>query len=443
MSATKALPSYQKYISDFDLFVKNDKKSSWLKELRLEGLNYFRELKFPIATRSNEEWKHTNVNNIARTVFEYQPDTEIDSISTSKLKTISPWNETWIQLIFINGIFSNKLSSNLKEIQDIHLNSLSELASEENKFLKDHIGKYVSLTDNGFTAINTAFMNDGAVVKIPDNVSSNIPIHLIFISTNQTRSSVSYPRTLIFVGKNSKITVIESYVGLSDKPYFTNAVSEIVANENSKIEHYRYLAEDSSAFHIGTTRVSLEQNSTFNSTSLSKGAMLARNDLGICLAKPGSSCTIKGLYVSTGTQHIDNHIDIDHASPNSSSTQYFKGILDGKSRAVFSGRVLVRKDAQKTYARQGDKNLLLSEGARINTKPSLEIYADDVECYHGATAGTLASEALFYMQSRGIDEDTARRLLITGFADEILDTVLPLHLKNHTRNLFLNTINIT
>ena len=158
--------------------------------------------------------------------------------------------------------------------------------------------------------------------------------------------------------------------------------------------------------------------------------------------KPGSSCSIKGLYISTDTQHIDNHIDIDHASPNSSSTQYFKGILDGRSRAVFSGRVLVRKDAQKTYARQGDKNLLLSEGARINTKPSLEIYADDVECYHGATAGTLASEALFYMQSRGIDEDTARRLLITGFADEILDTVIPLHLKNHTRNLFLNTINI-
>ena len=443
MSATKALPSYQKYISDFDSFVKNDKKSSWFKDLRQEGLNYFREFKFPIDTRANEEWKHTNVNNIARTVFEYQPDTEIDSISTSKLKTISPWNETWIQLIFINGIFSNKLSSNLKEIQDIHLNSLSELASEENKFLKDHIGKYASLTDNGFTAINTAFMNDGAVVEIPDNVSINIPIHLIFISTHQSSSSVSYPRTLISVGENSEITVIESYVGLSDQPYFTNAVSEIVANENSKIEHYRYLSENSSAFHIGTTRVSLEQNSTFNSTSLSKGARLARNDLGICLAKPGSSCTIKGLYISTDTQHIDNHIDIDHASQNSSSTQYFKGILDGKSRAVFSGRVLVRKDAQKTYARQGDKNLLLSEGARINTKPSLEIYADDVECYHGATAGTLASEALFYMQSRGIDEDTARRLLITAFADEILDTVIPLHLKNHTRNLFLNTINIT
>jgi Fe-S cluster assembly protein SufD len=194
--------------------------------------------------------------------------------------------------------------------------------------------------------------------------------------------------------------------------------------------------ESPSAFHIGATRVTLERDSSYNFTSMARGARIARNDLSVLLDAPGSSCNLKGLYFTSGSQHIDNHIDIDHAKPHSSSDQYFKGILADRSRAVFSGRVLVRKDAQKTYARQSDKNLLLSEGARINTKPSLEIYADDVQCFHGATAGSVPQDALFYMRSRGLDDETARALLVYGFASEIIDRVRLEPLRRHLERMF-------
>ena len=235
--------------------------------------------------------------------------------------------------------------------------------------------------------------------------------------------TATYPRTLILVGRHSKLTVVESYVGLSQRPYFTDSVAEIVVDEGGSLEHYRYLNESPEAYHIGTTRVRLGKDSQFRSTSFARGAALARNDLQVVLDAPGGSCDLNGLYLTSGRQHIDNHIDIDHAKPHTSSEQYFKGVLADRSQAVFSGRVLVRPDAQKTYARQRDKNLLLSKGARVNTKPSLEIFADDVQCFHGATAGAVADEALFYMRSRGIDEDTARALLVHGFASEIIERV--------------------
>jgi Fe-S cluster assembly protein SufD len=251
---------------------------------------------------------------------------------------------------------------------------------------------------------------------------------------------VYYPRTLILAGKNSKLAVLESYVGLSDNNYFTNAVTEIVAGEGSEIEHYRYLMESPHAFHIGTSRVFMHKDSHISSTSLSRGSQLARNDLGIELNGTASSCSVNGLYFTSDSQHVDNHIDIDHASTHTSSNQDFKGILSDSSRAVFSGRVLVRKGAQKSYARQSDKNLLLSVGARINTKPSLEIFADDVECYHGATAGALAEEAIFYMCSRGLDKKTARQLLVSGFANEIIEKIGLRSLRNHMNQIIANSV---
>ena len=256
------------------------------------------------------------------------------------------------------------------------------------------------------------------------------------MSSGASPDRVSHPRVLVLAGRNSRLTLVDSYVGPPDGRYFTNAVVEVAASEGAEVEHYRYIGESPRAFHVGATRTRLDAGASYACTSIATGARIARNDLSVLMDAPGASCVLRGLYSTSGSQHIDNHIDIDHARPSCTSDQYFKGILDGRSRAVFSGRVLVRKDAQKTEAHQSDKNLILSEGARINTKPSLEIYADDIQATHGATAGAVADDALFYMRSRGIDEDTARRLLVSGFAAEILDTIPLDALRQHAALVF-------
>ena len=434
----KLLPSYDRYRSDFQELQASPTANgaSWLRDLRESGFEAFDRLKFPTATRGNERWKYTNVGPLARATFGYEAASDTDDVSESELRRIAPWDDSWTRLVFVDGVFAPRLSWAPGDAGTLRVSSLADMVSGDGALPREHLGMYASVQDDGFTAINTAFTHDGAVVSVPDESSPGAPVHLLFVSTGRRDAAVSYPRTLVVAGRNSRLTLLESYVGLSNGRYFTDAVAEIVVKEGSEIEHYRYLMESPSAFHIGTTRVTLERDSAFKSTSLARGGRLARNDLGVRLDAPGSSCALKGLYFTSGSQHIDNHIDIDHAAPHASSDQYFKGILAGKSRAIFSGRVLVRQDAQKTYARQGDKNLLLSEGARVNTKPSLEIFADDVECYHGATAGALAPDLLFYMRSRGLDDETARRLLIAGFADEIIDTIRVEPLKDHMRRLF-------
>ena len=434
----KLPPSYDRYRSDFQELQASllANGASWLRDLRYEAFEAFDRLKFPTATRGNERWKYTNLRPLAGTTFGYPFDVDPGDVSEAMISDVAPWSESWTRLVFIDGSFSARLSSGHDGGRDLRVASLAEAVSEDGLLPEGHLGSYATVEDDAFTAINTAFAHDGALVSVPDESSASAPLHLVFVSSGRRDPTVTYPRTLILVGRHSRLTVIESYVGLADRPYFTNAVAEIVAAEGSAIEHYRYLSESPSAFHIGTTRVKLDRDSSFISTSLARGARIARNDLGILLDGPGSSCVLKGLYFTSGSQHIDNHIDIDHAKPHASSDQHFKGILADSSRAVFSGRVLVRKDAQKTYARQSDKNLLLSEGARINTKPSLEIFADDVQCFHGATAGAIAQDALFYIRSRGLDEVTARRLLIAGFAGEIIDTIRQEPLREHMRRLF-------
>jgi Fe-S cluster assembly protein SufD len=415
---------YDKYVADHARFAASPEVNgpAWLGKLRTSGLAAFKQAGFPTATRGNEQWKYTNVGPIARAAFELPSMQATERVSIAKIKTVAPWDDAWTRLVFVDGLYSASLSQTPTD-GIAQVSSLSEVLSVDGVQVERHFGRYASLEQDGFAAVNTAFAGDGAYVNVPDDSESTAPVHLVFASTGGPTATVSHPRVLVLVGRNSNLTLVESYVGLSDGPYFTNTVAEIVGAEGSEIEHYRYLAESEAAFHIGTTSVALARDASFLSTSLAKGARIARNGLSVLLDGPGSSCVLKGLYTTSGKQHIDNHIDVDHATPHGSSDQLFKGVLDGSSRAVFSGRVLVRKDAQKTFARQSDKNLLLSEGARINTKPSLEIYADDVQCTHGATAGAIADEALFYMASRGLDEDTARRLLVAGFANEIIDGV--------------------
>ena len=434
---TQALQSYDRYRSDFRTFRESLPANgpAWLRPLRDKAIASFDELGFPTASRGNERWKYTNVTPIANATFDYPFDIDTDRVTAPALKRSAPWDEGWVRLVFVDGRYSAALSTDRSAKNGLRATNLADAVQADGEMAEQHLGRHAVVEDDGFTAVNTAFVRDGAFVRVAEGVETGPPLHLVFATTERPEPTVSHPRVLIVVGRRSRLTVVESYLGLSPGPYFTNAVAEIVVDEGAEIEHYRYLMESPDAFHVGTTRVRLERDSTFSSTSFARGARLARNDLQVNLDAPGSSCNLKGLYFTSGSQHIDNHINIDHAQPHTTSDQYFKGILADKSRAVFSGRVLIRKDAQKTYARQSDKNLLLSEGARINTKPSLEIFADDVQATHGATAGAVAEDALFYMRSRGLDEVTARTLLIYGFASEIIETVRLEPLRAHLDRL--------
>jgi Fe-S cluster assembly protein SufD len=294
--------------------------------------------------------------------------------------------------------------------------------------------------DDGFTALNTAFLEDGAFVHATEGTTSSSPVHLIFVTTGREQPRVTYPRTLVVAGSNSELILVESYISLADTRFFTNAVTEIVAGDGAKVEHYRLLLESAEAFHVGVSRVYQGQDSTFTSAAFAKGAALGRNDFQVLLDAPGASCTLNGLYLTASTQHMDNFINIDHAKPYGTSRLFYKGILDGKSRAVFGGNVTVRKEAQKTDAQQTDKNLILSDDAEINSKPSLLIYADDVKCGHGATAGHIDDDTLFYMRSRGLDMETASRILIHAFASEVIDTVQLPSLREYLDRLYTEAI---
>jgi Fe-S cluster assembly protein SufD len=261
-------------------------------------------------------------------------------------------------------------------------------------------------------------------------------VRISYITTDGTEPKVTYPRTLIVAGANTDITVVESYSGPKDRLYFTNAVTEISVGEGARIDHYRLLLEGDKSFHVGTNRVKQERDSSFSSASFTLGTTLARNDLEVLLDGPGAYCSLNGLYLTADNQHIDNLISIDHAKPHCTSRLNYKGILDGKSKAVFGGEVMVRRDAQKSDAEQTDKNLILSTQAEVDSKPSLMIFADDVKCNHGATAGHIDADTLFYLRSRGLDLDAASRMLVHAFASEIIDKVTPEPLREHLNTIF-------
>ena len=298
--------------------------------------------------------------------------------------------------------------------------SLAEAIEREPEIVRHHLGQHADWQDDAFTALNTAFIHDGAFIHAA--APPQQPVHIVY-ATAASDPLVAYPRTLIVGDTLSKLTVVETYISLGQQRHFTNSVTEIALAEGAILDHYRLLLENHEAFHIGTTRVHQSRDSSYDSLTYEAGGGLARNNESVLLDAPGASTNLRGLYITSGEQHIDNNINIDHAQPHGTSRLYYKGILDDKSQAVFGGRVLVRRGADKTDAHQQDKNLLLSAEAEVDSKPSLEIYADDVKAGHGATAGAAADESLFYMQSRGLDHDTAMQFLVRGFAGEILDTV--------------------
>jgi Fe-S cluster assembly protein SufD len=437
---TQVATRYPKYASDFQALKDKDGNQTWLNQLREQAWARFTELGLPTARRGNEKWKYTDVRPIANIAFEHplalDPATGTNS---SQLKQVAPWNDDWTNLTFVDGRYSPALSSNPSN-NGAYLGSLAGALETHGGLVQKHLAHHATFDDDGFVALNTAFLEDGAFVYLPDDDLSHQVVHLIFVTTSRGQPRVTYPRTLIVAGRNTTLTVVESYVSLTDTRFLTDAVTEMVVGDGATVEHYRLLLESTEAFHVGVSRVYQGRDSTFNSGAFAKGASLGRNDFQVLLDAPGASCTLNGLYLTTGTQHMDNFINIDHAKPHGTSRLFYKGILDGHSRAVFGGNVTVRKEAQKTDAQQTDKNLLLSEYAEVDSKPSLLIYADDVKCGHGATAGHLDEDALFYLRSRGLDVETASRMLIHAFASEIIDKVQLAPVREHLNRLFMEAI---
>jgi Fe-S cluster assembly protein SufD len=343
---------------------------------------------------------------------------------TEKLLSQFPFAAlTGSQLVFVDGHFVPELSSLAQLQEGVKVMSLAAALATEPALVESHLCRHASMDTNAFTALNTAFFQDGAFIYVPAGETVAEPIHLRFISTAKEHGTTAHPRNLIVAERDSRVTVIESHVSLSDAAYFTNAVTELVAEENAVVEHLKFQDENQQAFHIATVAAHCGRTSNVVTHSIALGAKLSRTNVFATLAGEGLECTLNGLYLTRGEQLADHYMIVDHAKPHGASHEYFNGILADKSKGVFHGRILVRPDAQKTDAKQTNKNLLLSDQATADTKPQLEIYADDVKCTHGATIGQLNDESIFYLRSRSIPREKARRMLIQAFAGEIIDRV--------------------
>ncbi|HMV47235.1 MAG TPA: Fe-S cluster assembly protein SufD [Blastocatellia bacterium] len=418
----QAAKEKENYFSAYKLFAKTreGKDPAWLENLRGRAVDSFEALDFP--TTRVEEWKYTNVAPILKTPFRQMFDLGVHAVTPERLEPYLCAEATGSRLVFINGLFSRQLSDLSELPESAVVCNLAEVPAEFAKVVSEHLGVYADYRDQIFTALNTAVLGDGAFVYIPKGKAVETPIHLLFIST-ASEPTVSHPRTLIVAGEAAIATVIESYISLGEDTYFTNAVTEVFAAPGAKLDHYRLQEESERAFHIATTQVQQERGSNYTSYAISLGGQIARHNLNVALTDEAIETTIDGLYVVTGNQHTDNHTVIDHQKPHCASHQLYKGILDGRGRAVFNGKVFVREGALLTDARQLNKNLLLSPEAHVGTKPELEIFADDVKCSHGATVGQLEDEELFYLASRGLSADKARALLTYGFAEDVISKI--------------------
>lgn len=420
MNMDNSIPAKDRYLMQFAQ-VKDTLPGAalpWLRDMRETAITRFASLGFP--TLKDEEWKYTSVAPIEKRPFRLAEKSR-DGVTAEQIERAALPGAKGLLLVFVNGHFAPEFSR-FHALPGVTLGSLAEAFEREPEILQAHLAR--AADGHAFTALNTAFMADGAYIHLAPGTVVDAPIQLLFVSTASTGDAfVAHPHNLIVAEDNSQAVIIESYAGSDEGGYFTNAITEVSTGRNAVIEHYKLQQEGLKAFHIGALHARQDRDSAFVSHAIDLGGALVRNDIRTLLDAEGADCTLNGLYVVGRRQHVDNHTHIDHAKPHGTSREYYKGILDGMARGVFNGRVVVHPDAQKTDAHQSNKNLLLSENAEMDTKPQLEIYADDVKCSHGATVGQLDSDAIFYFQTRGISADEARSLLIYAFASDIVSRI--------------------
>ncbi len=411
----------QGYVEDFEKLAARveSTRGAWVSDLRSHAMERFRSLGFP-STRE-EEWKYTN----------------LDSLRNARLRTADPptpgqapdpdpfglrgWERYELTFPRAEGGAGPSVACGGG---DVFVGRLADAIHSRPGWLVSHLGRHADYAGHAFRALNTAFLEDGGAVRLGPGKTLDKAVALTFVAVpGRSRSRIVHPRTLVVVGPHSRLTLVEAYAGSGDEVYCTNAVTEVVLEENAALDHYRVQREGRAAFHMGTVQVRQARNSRYRSCSISSGGAMARIEINALLDGEGADCQLQGLYVAGRRQHVDNRTAIEHAKPHGTSRELYKGLLHDGARAVFNGKIVVRKEAQKTDARQSNRNLMLSRDAEIDTKPQLEILADDVRCSHGATIAQLEEDELFYLRSRGLDRTRARKLLVHGFAGEVLEGI--------------------
>src|SRR5437667_9322771 len=420
ITTTESLGNYLESFTDFQKLAPG-RKRGWLRELRDDAFARFCETGFP--TTHDEDWRFTNVSAIAKTSFLLA---EKGGFTVSE-RELEPYRFAGAacQLVFVDGHFAPELSRISNLPPGLEVSGLAERIEKDPGSVESHLGRYLNTRRDAFAALNAAFLNDGAYVHIQRRAVIEQPICLLYVSANEDGPVMSHPRNLIVAEQESQAAIVEDYVSLRHGSAFCNTATELVAGEAAVISHYMIERENRETFNISTLRIEQGRGTNVASHSILLGGALVRNNVHPVLAGEGAECLINGLFLGSERQHLDNYMLVEHASPHCASRQFYNGILDGQAHGVFHGRIVVHKDAQKTDAKQTNRNLLLSDDAQIDTKPQLEIYADDVKCTHGATIGQIDENALFYLRSRGIDELSARKLLLFAFASECLDRMKP------------------
>ena len=390
---------------------------AWLIEARRQALGSFDRLGFP--TTRDEEWRFTSVAPIADASFALASD---GAALTRADVTVYRWTtEPAITLVFVDGRYREELSDTSLVPANVRIVNLARALSDP--AVERSLTAVADAQRQAFTALNTAFLADGALIHVPDGAAIDTPIHTLFLSTSDGEPTMVHPRVLVVLGANSQASIIESYESRHRTRSFTNAVTEVAAGENASLQHFKIQRESTAGFHVGSIAAHVARNASLVFHSMSLGGALVRNDINVTLDGEGAVCTLNGVYLTDGSRLVDNHTTIDHAKPHCDSREVYRGVLAGRSRAVFNGKIIVRPDAQKTDAKQTSKALLLSADAQINTKPQLEIFANDVKCTHGAAVGQMDDEAIFYLRARGLDERQARHMLIRAFAGEVLNQI--------------------
>jgi len=425
----------EKYLQAFNTYFNGQAKQPF-HEIRKEAVENFGKLGFP--TTKKEEWRFTNITNIAKSDFTIADSKKAAQVTAKEIESflLSDWKGA--QIVFIDGFFSEGLSRLNKISDSISVELLSEKLNDNNDLVNKNLSKIASFKDEAFTALNTAFTTEGCVINIPDNTIAKEEIHIVHIAASN--KALSNPRNMIVCGKSSEALIIESYHTLAGEDVFVNSVTEVSVDENARLYHYKLQDESLKSNHISNTAIIQKANSNYISASFDFGGKLVRNNISTELDGEGISSTLNGLYISKDDQHIDNHTFIDHAKPHCESHELYRGILMDKSKGVFSGKILVRQDAQKTDAKQSNNCLLLSKDAQIDAKPQLEIYADDVKCTHGATVGQLDESAMFYFRARGIPKEKALSMLTYAFAEEIITGVKNEPLQERVERLLLERL---
>jgi len=410
------------FVGDFRRFASRaaNRVPAWVADVRERAISSFSEAGFP--TTREEDWKYTNVAPVLGVPFRAAFDLEQPPVDASASNALLG-EAAARRLLFVNGSFAPQ-GSMLGTLPDgVRVESLGSALGESGGVAERHLARYASFDGNGFTALSTAFLDDGALVTLADGVELDRPVELVFVSTARQGEVVAHPRVLVVCGRGSRASLVESHGSLDGGATLTNVVAEIVLGDAARLEHVRVVREGGRGSHVATTEVVQQRDSRYVSSAFTLGASFLRHNLNVRLAGEGAECSLDGLYLVAGGELVDNHTSIEHAVPHGTSRELYKGVLAGEAKAVFNGKVIVRPDAQKSDAQQTNKNLLLARSAEVDTKPELQIFADDVKCAHGAAIGQLDPNALFYLKSRGIDEAAGRRLLTRGFAYEIVQRV--------------------